>query len=200
MNKLLIALIALLSFSGLVQAQGNVEAGKTKSATCAACHGDDGNSPSNLYPKLAGQHATYLEKQLHQFKNGERANPIMMGMAAILSEEDMQDLAAYYASQTATPETVSPEIVAQGKKLYMGGDLERKITACSACHGPRGNGLELAKFPKISSQHPAYIKAQLEQFRSKERANDLNGMMQDVAAKLSDADIELLSQYIAALH
>jgi cytochrome c553 len=200
MNKLLIALIALMSFSGLVQAQGNVEAGKTKSATCVACHGDDGNSPSNLYPKLAGQHATYLEKQLQQFKNGERANPIMMGMAAILSEEDMQDLAAYYASQKATPETVSPEIVAQGKKLYMGGDLERKITACSACHGPRGNGLELAKFPKISSQHPAYIKAQLEQFRSKERANDLNGMMQDVAAKLSDADIELLSQYIAALH
>lgn len=200
MNKLLIALIALLSFSGLAQAQGNVDAGKTKSATCAACHGDDGNSPSNLYPKLAGQHATYLEKQLQQFKNGERANPIMMGMAAILSEEDMQDLAAYYASQTATPETVSPEIVAQGQKLYMGGDLERKITACSACHGPRGNGLELAKFPKISSQHPAYIKAQLEQFRSKERANDSNGMMQDVAAKLSDADIELLSQYISALH
>jgi len=200
MNKLLVALVAVLSFSSFVQAQGNIEAGKSKSVACAACHGDDGNSPSNLYPKLAGQHAPYLEKQLQQFKNGERADPIMMGMAAALSEEDMQDLAAYYASQTTTPETVSPEIAALGKKLYMGGDLERKMAACTACHGPRGNGLELAKFPKISSQHPAYIKAQLEKFRGKNRANDPNGMMSDVAAKLSDADIELLSKYISALH
>jgi len=200
MNKLLVALVAVLSFSSFVQAQGNIEAGKLKSATCAACHGGDGNSPSDLYPKLAGQHAPYLEKQLQQFKNGERADPIMMGMAAALSTEDMQDLAAYYSSQTTTPETVSPDIVTLGKKLYMGGDLERKMAACTACHGPRGNGLELAKFPKISSQHPAYIKAQLEKFRGKVRANDPNGMMSDVAAKLSDADIELLSKYISALH
>lgn len=200
MNKLLVALVAVLSFSSFVQAQGNIEAGKLKSAACAACHGDDGNSPSNLYPKLAGQHATYIEKQLQQFKNGERADPIMMGMAAALSQQDMQDLAAYYASNTMTPVTVSPEIAALGKKLYMGGDLDRKMAACTACHGPRGNGLELAKFPKISSQHPAYIKAQLEKFRGKNRANDPNGMMSDVASKLSDADIELLSKYIAALH
>lgn len=200
MKKLLVALVAVLSFSSFVQAQGNIEAGKLKSAACAACHGDDGNSPSNLYPKLAGQHATYIEKQLQQFKNGERADPIMMGMAAALSQQDMQDLAAYYASNTMTPVTVSPEIAALGKKLYMGGDLDRKMAACTACHGPRGNGLELAKFPKISSQHPAYIKAQLEKFRGKNRANDPNGMMSDVASKLSDADIELLSKYIAALH
>ncbi|MFT6925441.1 MAG: cytochrome c553 [Psychromonas sp.] len=200
MNKLLIALVAVLSFSSFVQAQGNIEAGKSKSAACAACHGDDGNSPSNLYPKLAGQHATYLEKQLQQFKNGERANAIMAGMSAALSEQDMQDLAAYYANNTADPETVSSEIAALGQKLYMGGDLDRKMAACTACHGPRGNGLELAKFPKISSQHPAYIKAQLENFRSKVRANDPNGMMSDVASKLSDADIELLANYIGALH
>jgi len=200
MNKLLVALVAVLSFSGFVQAQGNIEAGKAKSVTCTACHGEDGNSPSNLYPKLAGQHATYLEKQLQQFKNGQRADPIMMGMAAALSEQDMQDLAAYYASHTATPETASPEIADAGQKLYMGGNSEDKMAACSACHGPRGNGLELAKFPKISSQHPAYIKAQLIKFRGKERANDPNGMMTDVAAKLTDADIELLSKYIAALH
>ncbi|HEY5715001.1 MAG TPA: c-type cytochrome [Psychromonas sp.] len=200
MNKLLIALVAVLSFSSLVEAQGNIEAGKAKSVTCAACHGEDGNSPSDLYPKLAGQHATYLTKQLQQFKSGERANPIMMGMAAVLSEEDMQDLAAYYASNAATPETVAPEIAAAGQKLYMGGDAKAKMTACSACHGPRGNGLELAKFPKISSQHPAYIKAQLNNFRSKQRSNDPNGMMSDVAAKLTDAEIELLSKYIAALH
>jgi len=200
MNKLLIALVAVLSFSSLVQAQGNIEAGKAKSVTCVACHGEDGNSPSDLYPKLAGQHATYLVKQLQQFKNGERANAIMMGMAAALSEEDMQDLAAYYASKNTTPVTVAPELASAGQKLYMGGKGNAKMTACSACHGPRGNGLELAKFPKISSQHPAYIKAQLKNFRSKVRANDPNGMMSDVAAKLTDADIELLSKYIAALH
>ncbi|ABM02077.1 cytochrome c, class I [Psychromonas ingrahamii 37] len=200
MNKLLIAFVAVLSFSSFVQAQGNIEAGKAKSATCAACHGADGNSASNLYPKLAGQHAPYLEKQLQQFKNGERANAIMMGMASVLSTQDMQDLAAYYASNTMTPEMVSPEIVTAGEKLYMAGKADRKMAACTACHGPRGNGLELANFPKISSQHPAYIKAQLEKFRSKERMNSPNGMMNDVAAKLSDADIELLSKYISALH
>ncbi|MFQ3175028.1 MAG: cytochrome c553 [Psychromonas sp.] len=200
MNKLLIALVAVLSFSSFVQAQGNIEAGKVKSAACAACHGADGNSPSNLYPKLAGQHAPYLEKQLQQFKNGERANAIMMGMASGLSTQDMQDLAAYYANNTMTPETVSPEVVTAGEKLYMAGKSGQKMAACTACHGPRGNGLELAKFPKISSQYPAYIKTQLENFRSKKRANSPNGMMYGVAAKLSDADIELLSKYISALH
>lgn len=200
MNKLLVTLIALFGFSNIAIAQGDIEAGKTKSVTCVACHGTDGNSPSNLYPKLAGQHKSYLEKQLTQFKSGERNDPIMAGMAATLSEQDIKDLAAYYASQTATAETVSPEVAAAGKNLYMGGDINRGIPGCTACHGPRGNGLELAKFPKISNQHPAYIKAQLEKFRSKARDNDPNGMMVDVATKLTDADIELLSNYISALH
>jgi len=200
MNKLLVTLIAVFGFSNMAFAQGDVEAGKEKSATCVACHGADGNSASNLYPKIAGQHESYLEKQLLQFKSGERDNAIMMGMVAMLSEQDMKDLAAYYASQEATPETVSAEIAVAGRDLYMGGDKQRGIPACTACHGPRGNGLELAKFPKISNQHPAYIKAQLEGFRSKVRNNDPNGMMVDIAAKLTDADIELLSKYISALH
>lgn len=200
MNKLLVTLIALLGFSNMAVAQGDIEAGKTKSATCVACHGNDGNSPSDLYPKIAGQHEGYLEKQLQQFKSGERDNAIMAGMVAALSEQDMKDLAAYYGSQTATPETVSPEIAESGKNLYMGGDIKRGIPGCTACHGPRGNGLELAKFPKISNQHPAYTKSQLEAFRSKLRNNDPNGMMGDIAAKLTDADIELLSKYISALH
>jgi cytochrome c553 len=200
MNKLLVTLIALLSFSNIATAQGNIEAGKAKSVTCVACHGADGNSPTDLYPKIAGQHESYIEKQLQQFKSGERDNAIMAGMVAALSEQDMKDLAAYYGSQIATPETVSPEIAVSGKKLYMGGDIERAIPGCTACHGPRGNGLELAKFPKISNQHPAYTKSQLEAFRSKLRNNDPNGMMGDIAAKLTDADIKLLSEYISALH
>jgi cytochrome c553 len=200
MNKLLVTLITVFGFSNMAFAQGDVEAGKEKSATCVACHGADGNSASDLYPKIAGQHKSYLEKQLLQFKSGERDNAIMLGMVAALSEQDMKDLAAYYASQEATPETVSAEIAVAGRDLYMGGDKQRGIPACSACHGPRGNGLELAQFPKISNQHPAYIKAQLEGFRSKMRNNDPNGMMVDIAAKLTDADIELLSKYISALH
>ncbi|MFT6985204.1 MAG: cytochrome c553 [Psychromonas sp.] len=200
MNKLLMTLIAALAFSGLAQAQGDIEAGKTKAVACTACHGADGNSPSNLYPKLAGQHASYLEKQLQQFKSGERENAIMLGMSAALSEQDIKDLAAYYRAQTTTPETIAAEIAEAGQKLYMGGSPQRKIPACTACHGPRGNGLALAKFPKISSQHPAYLKAQLENFRSKARNNDQNSMMTDIAGKLTDADIELLSHYISALH
>lgn len=200
MNKLLVTLIAVFGLSNMAIAQGNIEAGKAKSATCVACHGEDGNGPSDLYPKIAGQHKSYLEKQLIQFKNGERNDPIMMGMVAALSEQDMKDLSAYYSSLPATPETVSPEVAEAGRNLYMGGDKERGIPGCTACHGPRGNGLELAKFPKISNQHPAYIKAQLEQFRSQTRENDPNGMMTDIAAKLTDADIELLSKYISALH
>jgi len=200
MNKLLMTLIAALAFSAAVQAQGDIEAGKTKAVVCAACHGSDGNSPADIYPKIAGQHASYLEKQLRQFKNGERDNAIMLGMSVTLSEQDIEDLAAYYSAQTATPETIAPELVEAGQKLYMGGSLQRNIPACSACHGPRGNGLELAKFPKISSQHPAYLKAQLQSFRSKARNNDQNAMMTDIAGKLTDADIELLSRYISALH
>ena len=107
MNKLIVALVAVLGFSSSVQAQGNIEAGKAKSVTCTACHGEDGNSPSNLYPKLAGQHSSYLEKQLQQFKSGERNDPIMAGMVATLSEQDMKDLSAFYASKTANPETAS---------------------------------------------------------------------------------------------
>lgn len=200
MNKLLMMLISAFLFPAPLLAQGDIQAGKIKAATCTACHGADGNSPSNLYPKLAGQHARYLEKQLQQFKNGERDNPIMQGMSAVLSAQDIEDIAAYYAQQTTTPETVAAEIVQPGQKLYMGGDLQRKIPACTACHGPRGNGLALAKFPKIANQHPAYLAAQLKLFRSQARNNDQNSMMTDIAAKLTDADIALLSKYISALH
>ncbi|HIP76172.1 MAG TPA: cytochrome c4 [Psychromonas hadalis] len=200
MNKLLIAAITILCFSSFTHAKGDPEAGKEKSATCTACHGVDGNSPSDLYPKIAGQHASYLEKQIKEFKTGVRNDPIMLGMTAMLSDQDIADLTAYYSQQPETQETTAPEIAEPGQKLYMGGDIKRGILACTACHGPRGMGLELAKFPKISSQHPAYIKLQLEKFRTKARNNDTNSMMTDVAAKLTDADIELLAKYISALH
>ncbi|PSJ45159.1 cytochrome c4 [Zobellella endophytica] len=204
MKKIVFTLALMLGVVGAAQAQGDAETGKAKAATCVACHGNDGNSPTDMYPKLAGQHASYIEKQLLEFKAAAaggtgRANAIMAGMVMPLSEQDMADLAAYYASEAVTPVAVSEAVIEQGAALYQGGDIERGITACIACHGPRGEGLESAKFPRLSGQHPAYIKAQLEAFRSGARENDPNGMMRDIATKLTDADIEVLSQYVVGL-
>ncbi|WP_434341154.1 c-type cytochrome [Motilimonas cestriensis] len=207
MKNIALALVAMIGFSGAALAQGDAAAGETKSATCVACHGADGNSPTDMYPKLAGQHPKYLEKQLKEFKlametGGEkgRNNAIMGGMVAGLTEQDMADLAAYYGGKSMSPATTPEEVVEAGQKLYMGGDAARGIPACTACHGPRGEGTELSGFPKISSQHPAYIKSQLELFRSGERNNDMNGMMGDIAKKLTDEDIAILSKYISGLH
>lgn len=186
---------------------GDVEAGKAKSATCAACHGVDGNSAIPMNPHLAGQHAKYLVKQLREFKlasatGGEegRNNAVMNGMAAALSEQDMLDLAAYFESQTPNEGATPEDVIEAGAALYQGGDTERGITACIACHGPRGNGMGLAAFPDISGQFPEYIKTQLEMFRSGERNNDPNGMMRDIAKKLTDKDIQILSDYLSGLH
>ncbi len=205
MNKLV--LIASLLASCSISAQGSIEAGKTKSLTCAACHGADGNSQIPMYPKLAGQHAKYLEKQLREFKLGMtsggkqgRVNAVMGGMAMVLSEQDMADLAAYYASLTTSYNTTPENIVEAGKVLYTAGDAERGLPACVACHGPRGNGTELSGFPKISGQHADYIKSQLQMFRDGARGNDMNAMMRDVAKKLTDEEIETLSQYVGGLH
>lgn len=204
MKKIIITLALMLGVVGVAQAQGDAEAGKTKSATCAACHGPDGNSPLDMYPKLAGQHASYLATQLAEYKaaatGGEgRANAIMAGMSMALSEQDAADLAAYFASQTITPIATPDDVIEQGSALYQGGDIERGITGCIACHGPRGEGLEAAQFPSLAGQYPKYIAEQLHLFRTGERNNDPNGMMRSIAAKLTDEDIEVLSQYVAGL-
>ncbi len=208
MRNIALSLTMLFGLIGVAQAtEGDVEAGKTKSATCAACHGPDGNSTIPANPKIAGQHESYLYKQLKEFKLGMtsggkegRVSAVMGGMSMGLSDQDMKDLAAYFASQTMKPGSTPEEVVASGQALYRGGDMKRGIAACQACHGPRGVGQSLAGFPQVSFQHPEYIKTQLELFRSGERANDKNGMMQDIAMKLTDKDIEILSKYMAGLH
>ena len=124
----------------------------------------------------------------------------MFGMVASLSDQDMKDLAAYFSSQSMSSGTTPENVIAEGEKLYRGGDEARGIAACIACHGPRGVGTSLAGFPKISSQHASYLKATLMEFRNGTRANDMNGMMGDIARKLSDEDIEVLSQYLGGLH
>ncbi len=205
MNKLALILSLLASCS--VWAQGSIEAGKAKSETCVACHGADGNSQIATYPKLAGQHAKYIEKQLKELKLGAssagkqgRYDPVMSAMAMPLSEQDMADLAAYYASLPISSNSTPEEVVSTGKVLYSAGDASRGLTACIACHGPRGNGTELSGFPKISGQHADYVKAQLLKFRDDSRGNDMNAMMRDVAKKLTDADIDTLSKYVGGLH
>ncbi|MGF1759034.1 cytochrome c4 [Photobacterium sagamiensis] len=205
MKKLALILTLLASCSAW--AQGDAEAGKAKAAVCAACHGADGNSMIAQYPKIAGQHSGYLEKQLKEFKlamstGGKqgRNDPVMGGMAMPLSEQDMADLAAYFSTLSISDNITPESSVAVGQQLYRFGDPERGIAACTACHGPRGNGTSLSGFPKISGQHAEYVKIQLEKFRSAQRNNDMNEMMRSVAAKLSDDEITSLSQYVGGLH
>lgn len=207
MKRLGLLLCLTVGFSATAFANGDPEAGKNKSATCAACHGSDGNSLIEINPKIAGQHAKYLVKQLQDFKTASqtggkegRNNAVMNGMAVVLSDQDMADLAAYFSSQEAKPGSTPEDVIEAGQALYRGGDSERKITSCISCHGPTGDGTGLANFPDISGQHPAYIKSQLEAFRSGQRANDLNGMMRDIAKRLTDEDIDTLSKYLGGLH
>lgn len=190
---------ALLMGATLASAAGDPRAGQEKSATCTACHGADGNSASAEWPKLAGQHVGYLEKQLLEYQDGTRANAVMQGMAAPLGEQDIADLAAYYADQTIDFGVADPDLVEMGQTLYRGGDPERGITACSACHGPTGRGNMAAKFPSLAGQHAEYTAAQLRMFRSGERNNDPNGMMQGAAINLTDAQIEAVASYIQGL-
>ncbi|MDX9989927.1 cytochrome c [Thiothrix unzii] len=178
---------------------GNAEAGKTKSATCAACHGADGNSVNPEWPKLAGQHPSYIAKQLANFKEDARSNPSMSPMAKPLSEQDMADLAAYFSSQVKKPGEADQTKVALGEQMYKGGNNATGVAACAACHGPTGTGNPASNFPSLSGQHATYIKNQLNAFRKGERANDAGKMMRNVAAKMTDAEIEAVAEYIAGL-
>ncbi|WP_167386747.1 c-type cytochrome [Aeromonas cavernicola] len=205
MKNLVITFALLVGVTGMAQAKGDAAAGQTKAAVCAACHGPDGNSLLDMYPKIAGQHASYLKKQLVELKaaaSGQpgRVAPVMGPMALPLSEQDMDDLAAYFSAQKVTPIAVPDDAAEAGKTLYMGGDISRGLAACTSCHGPRGSGVEQAKYPNLAGQHPAYIKDQLTKFRAGARDNDPNSMMRDVAKKLTDQDIEVLAKYVAGLH
>lgn len=185
---------------------GDAAKGQAIAATvCVACHGADGNSPTPANPKLAGQHAGYLFKQMKNFKAGadgksERVNAIMNGMIAPYTEEQMKDLAAWFASQKQNGgEARNRDTLELGKKLYRAGDASKGLPACAACHGPTGSGLPV-QFPRIAGQFQDYTEAQLKAFRNSERANDPNRMMQMVAIKMTDAEVRAVADYIAGLH
>jgi cytochrome c553 len=182
--------------------QGSVEAGRTKSATCAACHGVDGNSVTPDWPMLAGQHGSYIVRQLKAFKNGERTDVTMKPFADLLSEQDMLDVAAYFEAQKPTPKGADPTLVGLGQQIYRGGIPTRGVAACIACHGPQGMGNPLASYPRISNQHAAYTTKQLNLYRGGDRRSDvdLNQMMRNVAGQLFDDEIKALASYVQGLN
>jgi cytochrome c553 len=200
-GSLVLGLLACSVLGSEARSEGSVEKGQAKSGTCAACHGPTGNSPNSIWPNLAGQHPLYVLRQLQAFKNGARTDPSMVAMVAPLSDEDMQDLAAYFASQKPTGLEADPAKVNEGERLYRGGHQATGIAACAACHGPSGRGNPSAGFPMISGQHAAYLVTQLKAYRSGERKTDLqqNQMMRDVAHLLTDGQIDALASYVQGL-
>ena len=209
MKKLIAAAFALTSFAAAQAAvnmpAGDAAAGKAAAAVCAACHGADGNSASAEFPRIAGQNARYIYTQLMAYKTGTRKNALMNAQAANLTPKQMADLAAYFASQQGGVSLADPATIDAGARLYRGGDAARGVVPCSGCHSPNGRGNASAGFPRLGGQHAEYTKQQLEAYRAAGRA-DATGtkrehtIMQQVASRLSDEDIALLSNFISGLH
>jgi cytochrome c553 len=186
-----------------VLAMGDADAGQGKAAVCVACHGVDGNSVVPNWPKIAGQHASYLERQLALVKGGERPVPEMAGIVISLTEQDMADLAAYFASQTTTAGLADESLQASGELLYRGGNAETDIPACMSCHGPAGEGNPLAGYPSLAGQHAVYSEKMLTGFRAGTTwgADDASSkIMTTVAQRMTDAEIKAVSSYIQGLH
>ena len=181
--------------------QGDAAAGQTRAAACFACHGPGGNGAINPdWPKLAGQHSSYIAEQLADFKSGKRKNPVMLGQASALSDEDMKNLAAYFAAQKPVPGVGSKDAVAVAQKLYRAGDAARGIPACSACHGPTGAGNAAGQFPRLGGQNSGYAAAQLKSYKAGERGAEGKGqMMAAIASKLTDQEIQALASYLSGL-
>jgi cytochrome c553 len=221
-KKLLTVSISLLlaTAAGHVNAQGNASAGKTKAASCAGCHGEDGNSTMPTFPKLAGQHQTYLVKQLQAFKSGARLAPMMAPLAAGLDDQTIQELASYYAgnkistnpapklppsdddapAKTAEQEKAELDaLITKGSDLYRNGNISREVSACVACHGPYAEGNKPASFPSLHSQHADYLIKSLTDFKIGARSNNRENMMHMIATKMTDEDIKAVAYYISTM-
>jgi cytochrome c553 len=220
MKKKLLAFSLTLAFSstqGILHAESNISSGKEKAASCASCHGENGNSLVSTFPKLAQQHTSYLIKQLQAFKDGSRKDPMMSAMAMGLTKEDMIDIANFYAEQKisanelpvlddededetpAAKKTDIQTIIAQGSDLYRNGDLTREVSACIACHGPFGDGNKPAAFPSIKSQHAEYLIKALTDFKSGARSNNPENMMHMIARKMTDDEIKAVAYRISMM-
>jgi len=195
--KNLIILTSITFFLGA----GNPDSGKEKVAVCSACHGADGNSVVGLWPSLAGQNEKYLVKQLRLVKSGDRVIDSMVGLLDNLQDSDLQDIAAFYASQRNKVGQADESKVELGRKLYYAGNLEKGIPACSACHSPRGLGNGPAAYPLLSGQQPDYVAKALKDYRAGERVNeDPSKIMAAIAYKLDDVEIDALSSFVHVLY
>ena len=175
------------------------KAQKIVNDVCGGCHATDGNSTSPAYPSLAGQAPEYIAKQLHEFKSGARKNAIMAPNAAKLSEDDMLNLAAYFsAQQPKAKQAKDASLIAEGQKIYKGGNAGSGVPACASCHGPSGSGIP-SLFPRLAGQQSKYVLSQLKNFRSGDRANDGGKMMQVIARKLTDQEMKAVAEYVNGL-
>jgi len=203
MKKVVIVIVSVFIGNASVQlalAQGDAAVGRSKAAICATCHGAEGNSELPMNPKLAGQNATYIAKQLMDYKSGVRSNQTMSAMVLNLSEQDMQDISAWYSSQQVTLQGADPKLVELGESLYRAGNKELAVAACSACHSPTGRGNAPAGFPSLGGQHAEYTLQQLKDFRAGVRQNDESSMMRIVVERLTDRELEALASYVSGLH
>lgn len=196
----IVGLMLTLGMASLVQAQGDAEAGRGKIAVCVACHGAGGND--NLLPgvpAIGGQNEKYLLKQMQDIKNGERPVPLMIGMLNALNDQDMADMAAYFASQELPLGATDPSLLDLGESLYRAGIASIGVAACSACHSPTGRGNAGAGYPALRGQDSAYIATQLRAFRAGERQTDKAEIMQILTARLKDVEINALASYVSGL-
>ncbi|HEY0178106.1 MAG TPA: c-type cytochrome [Dokdonella sp.] len=181
---------------------GDAKAGEAKAAACGACHGVDGNPSDKQYPKLAGQNEAFIARQLALFKSQKRQNPIMVGFAAPLSEQDMHDVGAYFATKASLPGVADDKLVERGQALYRGGDAKLGVPACMACHGPDGRGMAGAGFPQLGGQWADYVTAKLKDWKNGTTWGDdaKAQIMPAIAKSLGDADIAALASYVEGLH
>jgi cbb3-type cytochrome c oxidase subunit III len=178
----------------------DINAGQAKSPVCAGCHGTDANSVSGNFPRLAGQHAKYLEKQLHDFKSGKRKDATMNAMVAPLSDEDIANLAAYFAAQKPNGNAkFDPSLLQKGQDIYRGGITETGTAACTGCHSPDGKGNGPAGFPRLAGQHPEYVFKQLKDFQHGTRGNDPGQMMRGLTQRMQETEMKAVAAYIAAM-
>ncbi|MCN4143823.1 MAG: cytochrome c4 [Thiohalomonas sp.] len=210
MKKIAIAAALVAGLTGVVHAAGDADAGKVKAASCVGCHGADGNSLAGTpnFPNLAGQSASFLYKQLKDFKEGKRKDPTMNAMVLPLDDQAMKDVAAFFASQKLKPGEADPALVEAGKAIYKAGIAEIAVPACMGCHGPAGNGNPGSGYPQLASQKNVYLEKQLKDFRTAAqntgstpvgRTNDASKMMRNAVKRMSDPEIKAVASYIQGL-
>ena len=196
-SRIIGSFIALALIGSAHAEGGDPGAGKAKVAGCSGCHGEDGNASAPIFPKLAGQHASYLVKQLRDFKSQKRLEPTMNAMAEALSDADIEDMSAFFSKQKIKPEKA--ETNALGEKVYRAGIAAKGVPACGGCHGPNGAGNPTSIYPALGAQYSAYISKTLHDYKAGERSNDAKDIMRTIAARLSEEEINAVADYASGL-